>query len=86
MEKQKIIDEVMDFLDFDKIHKVMLLLNWSWARYNQVPETYEIRQFLRELLHEFIDQELNELQCGGFCIRKYNEGIRVSFEIETLEV
>lgn len=86
MNKQAIIDEVMDFLQFERIHKVMKLLNWEWAPENKVPEIYELRRFVRELINELIDKNLVEIQCGGFRVRKGSESIIVTFEVESFEV
>lgn len=86
MNKQAIIDEVMDFLEFEKIHEVMKFLNWEYAPENRVPEIYELRRFVRELINDFIDKNLVEIQCGGFRIRKDSKSIIVTFEVESLEV
>lgn len=86
MNKQQIIDEFMDHIDFEKIHRVMQSLDWSWQGTRGVPELYEIRQFLRKLLNEFIDRNLDGIRCGGFCIQKEGDIIRVSFEVNSWEV
>lgn len=71
----------MDFLDFEKIHKVMEALNWTWAGCDGVPEIFELRRFLRELLNEFVDRNLLSTSCGGFNICRIKNTIRVSFEL-----
>ena len=76
----------MDYLNFEKIHKVMKFLHWKWTSKNRVPETYELRQFVRELINELIDKNLVEIQCGGFRVRKGSESIIVTFEVESFEV
>lgn len=76
----------MDYMDFNKIHKAMKALDWKWYFTDGVPEIYEIRQFLREQLHYFMDNNLKELSCGGFLIRKDNDTIRVVFEVASWEV
>lgn len=64
----------------------MKFLNWTWATTGAVPEIYEIRQFLRKLLNEFIDKNLSQIQCGGFRVRKEEDDIIVTFEIEELSL
>ena len=86
MTKQEIIDEVMDYLEFEKIHKAMKALNWTWVPEFEVPEIYKLRQFLRKMINDLIDENLTEIQCGGFRVRKCEESIIVTFEIECLEV
>ena len=75
----------MDFLDFEKIHKTMLYLNWTWHN-TGVPEIYEIRQFVRKLINELIDKNLREIQCGGFHIYKRDKDIVITFELTYLEI
>ena len=45
------IMEVMDMIEFEKIHKVMKFLGWTWGipPHNDVPEIYELRKTCREL-------------------------------------
>lgn len=93
MTNQEIIDEVMDFMDFDKIHRVMEFLDWKWAMSDselRIPEVFEIRRFLRSLLNQFINENLRTLEQGGFRISKvkYEDEsiIKVDFVIETLEI
>lgn len=80
----------MDFLDFEKIHRVMEALNWGWVdTEGEVPEVWEIRQFLRKLLNKFIDSNLDLLESGGFVITKIEtedgEAIKVIFNVESWE-
>ena len=84
--KQAIIDEVMDSLQFEKIHKVMKFLNWKWMPENRIPKIYELRPFVRNLINTLIDKNLVEIQQGGFRVRKDNESIIVTFEVDFLEV
>ena len=57
MNKQ--IDEIMDWFDFDKVHKVMTLLNWEWSKTNGVPAVGDMRAAVRGHLKEAAKQ--------GFC-------------------
>ena len=86
MEKQKIIDEFMDFLNFEKIHKTMVALDWRWTPINAVPEIYEIRQFFRELLNTLLDENLNAIECGGFRIWRENKTLKAAFQVNSWEV
>ena len=76
----------MNFLDFEKIHKVTKYLNWEWAPEDGVSEIYELRQFLRTMINDLIDENLKEIQYGGFRVRKCRESIIVAFEVKYLEV
>ena len=37
MRRQEIIDSFMDYMDFNKIHEVMVALDLEWASTNWVP-------------------------------------------------
>lgn len=80
---QEIIDEFMDYFDFERVHEVMKALNWYWKVDSgtplRIPEIPEIRQFLRKLLTDFLDENLKLSECGGFRIMKFCDIIDVSF-------
>jgi hypothetical protein len=49
---EKQIDEVLDSFDFDKVHRAMELLSWTWANLDRVPERLELVDEARRLLSE----------------------------------
>lgn len=63
------IDEIMDNFDFEKVHKTMDVLEWTWAG-EGVPEVPSLRARARQLLKEacFIENKSNYSMCstGGF--------------------
>lgn len=90
MTNQEIIDEVMDNMDFDKIHRVMEYLNWQWADGEggfEVPDVPRIRKFCRSLIKNLLEENLQSIESGGFLVYKdqYNS-IRVLFTIETYTI
>lgn len=85
MSRQHIIDEVMDYFNFEKIHKTMLFLNWTWHN-TGVPEIYELRQFVRELLNQLFEENLKEISCGGFHLYRKEDSIVVTFELTYLDI
>jgi len=54
LDTQKHIDEVMDHFDFEKVHKVMVAIDWHWATSEDggTPYPYEIRKTARSLLKD----------------------------------
>lgn len=84
--KEDIINNIMDYMDFEKIHTIMKFLNWQWATSEGVPTIPEIRVFLRKQLNNFIDRDLILSSCGGFTITKSDNIIRAAFELTTWEV
>ena len=72
--QQDALDNIMDSFDFDKVHKVMVFLNWKWANGNgglEVPEKYELRSEARRLLKMAIEEKTT-VSTGGF-IAEYTE-------------
>jgi len=66
--QQDALDNIMDSFDFDKVHKVMVFLNWKWANGNgglEVPEKYELRSEARRLLKMAIEEKTT-VSTGGF--------------------
>ena len=93
--ERQVIDEIMDFFEFDKVHKAMVALNWEW-RDNGVPDIYEIRKKARQIMYECCEYAVKEkssrcLSTGGF--RAFCEfedgifiGIELSFILESFDV
>ena len=48
--QKKAIREIMEEFDFEKVHKVMLILNWWWADTGKPPTVGELRERAEELL------------------------------------
>ena len=76
---QSLIDEVMDNFDFNKVHKVMKFLNWTWAFAAEgVPEVYELKEQARRLLNECLYDMIKHgednwnIGTGGFYARATN--------------
>jgi hypothetical protein len=48
----KQVEEVLDSFDFNKVHRVMELLGWTWANLDRVPTRSELVEEARRLLPE----------------------------------
>lgn len=72
MDKQQHIEEIMDWFDFNRVAKVMKLLDWKWAStVFGVPCEGQIREHVRKNLSEVYDKATGqgreyEIQTGGF--------------------
>ena len=55
--EQKVIDECMDWFDFDRVHQAMQLLDWKWGMDDgaHIPEKGELRQSARKYIRMAID-------------------------------
>ena len=76
---QKLIDDIMDNFNFNKVRKVMKHLNWKWAlSENGVPEVYELKETARRLLNECLYEMIMHgedswsIATGGFAARATN--------------
>lgn len=90
-------DTIMDCLDefdFEQVHKVMKLLNWTWSSIEGVPDLSDLRKSCRKYLQEVIRGALERKDEGGEFImatggfryeaKLYPDGflwVRMSFEI-----
>jgi hypothetical protein len=69
-----IIDDVMDGFDFDKVHRMMTAVNWTWGGEEQSPCISELRASARRNLrraHECCLKhcEAYTVSSGGFTAR-----------------
>ena len=64
-EQRKAVDNIMDWFDFDKVHKTMRALRWEWVGAEEkIPCQGEIRERARQLLTDAIRTEMS-IGSGG---------------------
>jgi len=64
------IEDIMDEFDFDKVHKVMDSLDWTWVGVeagDNIPSRAELRRSARRLLQQSV-QTKSSIGSGGFHI------------------
>lgn len=90
--QQKIIEEIIDCTDFEKIHKAMKALDWIWATTEgRVPTEEELKEQARKLLKETFERKC-DVATGGFWTKymeadEYgDEGASLSFRIDNTSV
>ena len=80
--EQKMIDECLDYLDFDKVHKVMTFLDWKWGMISitdkaEVPSIPEMRTAARRYLKLAIEGSFGYSHymtgSGGFMATAYRD-------------
>lgn len=91
--REAMIEEVLDAFDFDKVHKVMTMLDWHYATPDQgefvemVPTHYMLIKTANKLLREvsqYEDKQRHEIVTGGFrAVFDEDEDLELRFEIET---
>lgn len=77
--KKEAISEIMNNFDFERVKKVMDLLEWTWATdrgTSEVPDLDEIKKTALECLE-------GEFSTGGFwCVKESKEMMSLHFSIE----
>lgn len=80
MDFRDVVEDVLDEFDFDKVHRVMDLLDWKWASSiineegNGVPSKSALRKHARESLMDAAKRAYKEEEpyssfSGGFLVR-----------------
>jgi hypothetical protein len=88
---QEHIDEVMDWFDFDKVHKHMENVGWKWAILNAIPEKADLRMSVRKemvKLYNKVKKSVNgsvSYESGGFEI-EYTWGIDENGEWDNFNI
>jgi hypothetical protein len=87
------IMDCLDEFDFDRVHKVMMHLNWTYSDCKDVPTVEYLRKNARKYLMEVVKQALETKSeyitgTGGFRYeaKLYEDGylwLRMAFEIES---
>jgi hypothetical protein len=64
-EQRRAIDNIMDWFDFEKVHRTMKALRWEWiGAEEKIPCQGEIREKARQLLTDAIQSETS-IGSGG---------------------
>ena len=67
--KEQVINDVIEYLDFDKIHSVMEFLDWHWATVLGVPTVSQLKMAVRNYLEDLLSQvgeTSYNIATGGF--------------------
>jgi hypothetical protein len=89
---QNKFDEILDNFDFEKVHRVMKLLNWEWmVSVGGVPEIQDLKAEVRARLKEVytnaktLKRETYLTYCGGLKVQ-YSSGKDEAGDWESFEV
>ena len=81
--KEKLIEDILENFDFDKVKKTMNFLGWTWAKLQDVPTTYQIMKSARERLEGAYNNAMKNkkdscLSSGGLrAFAEYNKKSKV---------
>ena len=83
---ETMVTAVMEDFDFDKVHKVMVYLDWRWTIENDertVPSSYRLMKtadrLLRECAQYYGDKEFHAVGTGGFMASLDNGCLSLQF-------
>lgn len=93
VETQNSIEEIMEYFDFDRVHKAMVALNWTWFDVG-APTIDDLKRQARRLLDEVASKIENSdegqfyIATGGFkaSARRYEKSpggilLELTFEV-----
>ena len=90
IEKEKHIQYVIAHFDFEKVHKIMKSLNWTWCRITTnspycdfyIPTEDDLIKSAIKLLNDVYDFNCNYIETGGFRAKKQDDCLELEFIIE----
>ena len=88
--KDKHIQYVIAHFDFDKVHKIMKTLNWTWCQISINPPYYsyytptedDLIECATKLLNDVYDFNCNYTETGGFRAKKQDDCLELEFILE----
>lgn len=95
MSREELIDKmvavVMENFDFDRVHRVMVNLDWKWVigdGETTVPSIYRLtrnaERLLREAAQHYGEEEFYSCGTGGFMAHLEGEKLTLQFILSTM--
>ena len=83
--QEKQIEEILENFDFEKVYRVMKMLNWGWGT-KGVPTLTQVILHARKRLADLIEQNETYSDSGGFLVEKHKCGtLSLRFVVEDWE-
>ena len=79
--KNEHIQFIIDNFNFDKVHKVMEFLTWSWLGDIEAPTIEELKMCAIRLLNDVCDDDVETCSTGGFKATRYNDYLELTFMV-----
>lgn len=73
------INNIMEYVDFEKIHNTMVALDWKWFDSPNVPDVPRIKEKLLELLSELFENQ--DSDNNGIKYRISTAGFTVEYKV-----
>lgn len=88
---KEVIDRIIEEFDFEKVHRVMQILNWRWGRLSAVPSVGALVLCAQGLLQKTFEMDVcDSVATGGFKATKTEnkdkgEGLELEFILISTE-
>jgi len=83
-QKEQLIDDVLDCLDFEKIYHTMFYLDWKWR--GVIPSKRQIMKVAEELLYTLLNEESTNIYYGGFLADFDGQQLRIAFSVAESDI
>lgn len=82
------IDEILDEFDFEKVHRVMVALDWQWYIQGEKtnPSIADLRRTARSLLQHVVNNKNIAAASGGFTAFMHYGVLGLRFEVSSYEI
>ena len=80
---QCLIDECMDWFDFETVHRVMAHTGWEWAVLGGVPSVPEMRESARRYLRQAVLGGIKYAEKGTYGFRTGSGGFMAHYRTYT---
>lgn len=81
------IDEILDEFDFEKVHRVMVALDWKWKHSDDLPSVKDLRRHARTLLRVVVEaKDIRQARTNGFTAYMENGLLGLRFEVSSYEI
>lgn len=81
------IDEILDEFDFERVHRAMIALQWSYHNTEGTPHIGDLRRLARSLLKQVVEAKgIQSVASGGFTAYMHSGLLGLRFEVTQFEV
>ena len=63
------MNDVMERIEWERIHKTMVALDWKWARFDAVPTIEQLKADILQRMEKMYKQEFSSNNTGKSCVR-----------------
>lgn len=84
-EMRELIEDITDEFDFEKVHRTMKALNWTWHDTDGVPTIGDLRRTARALLQELLTHSYHGTGTGGLYAYKEDGLVGLRFVVTHYE-